>query len=44
MFISNPHFLNADKDILNTVDGLKPDPEKHETYLDIEPVRILLLI
>lgn len=38
MYISNPHFFNADKEVLESVEGMMPDNEKHETYLDIDPV------
>ena len=37
MFISLPHFLNADDDIKNSIDGLKADESIHTTYLNIEP-------
>ncbi len=39
MFLSNPHFYDADTKLLNLVDGLKPDKIKHESFYDIEPVR-----
>jgi hypothetical protein len=38
MYISKPHFLDADKEILESVVGLAPDPEKHDTYTDFHPV------
>jgi len=38
MYISKPHFLDADNEILNGVIGLSPDPEKHDTFLDFHPV------
>lgn len=41
MFISNPHFLHADKEVIESVEGMMPDPEKHETLLDIDPVIII---
>ncbi|GAB1602937.1 scavenger receptor class B member 1-like [Argonauta hians] len=36
--LSQPHFFQADPDIINNVTGLKPDAEKHATQLDIEPL------
>lgn len=35
IIVSGPHFLKADRDIQTVVDGLNPDPEKHEPYLVI---------
>jgi hypothetical protein len=37
VFVSLPHFLNADEDIQNSIDGLKADPAIHTTYLNVEP-------
>merc|ERR1711974_137907 len=34
---SYPHFYMADPWYLNNVEGLKPDKEKHEFYVDISP-------
>jgi len=43
MVLSRPHFLdsnvNVDVDGNPVVEGLKPDPKKHEFYIDIFPVR-----
>lgn len=39
VFISQPHFYNADSRLLDAVEGLKPDEEKHKTYFKINPVR-----
>ena len=33
-----PHFHNADPGLLDQVIGVSPDVEKHDTYLDIEPI------
>jgi len=33
-----PHFLLADRTFLDGVEGLDPDPDKHEMTLDLEPV------
>lgn len=38
VYISNPHFYLADPDLLDAVDGLKPNQSQHETYFKIQPV------
>ncbi|KAG7212604.1 hypothetical protein KM043_012897 [Ampulex compressa] len=35
--VSLPHFLNADPSLLEDVDGLAPDPEKHATQVVLQP-------
>ena len=35
--LSFPHFYQADKQYLNAVEGLKPNKEKHQFYVDISP-------
>jgi len=37
MALSYPHFYQADQYYLDSVDGLKPDKEQHEFYLDLNP-------
>ncbi|XP_022190215.2 sensory neuron membrane protein 2 [Nilaparvata lugens] len=37
VIMTKPHFLDAANDLLDDVDGLKPDPELHNSYFDIEP-------
>lgn len=37
--VSFPHFYQADPKYINAVDGLSPNKEEHETYLDLQPVR-----
>ncbi|KAH9258385.1 hypothetical protein BASA81_003434 [Batrachochytrium salamandrivorans] len=37
IFVSLPHFLDADPALLEGVTGLQPDPLLHEMFLDIEP-------
>jgi len=37
LFISKPHFLDADPIYSESVLGLSANREKHDTYLDIEP-------
>ncbi|XP_064889435.1 scavenger receptor class B member 1 isoform X3 [Columba livia] len=38
MFISHPHFYNADPSLLNAVEGLQPSKDKHGLFLDIHPM------
>ena len=38
VFISNPHFYQADPELLNSVEGLTPNKSTHETYFKIQPV------
>ncbi|XP_049907418.1 lysosome membrane protein 2a isoform X2 [Epinephelus moara] len=35
--VSFPHFYQADPKYINAVDGLSPNKEEHETYLDLQP-------
>jgi hypothetical protein len=35
IMMSFPHFYLGDPSLLETVEGLKPDAEKHDGYLDI---------
>lgn len=35
--ISQPHYYNADEEILQQIDGLEPNREKHDTTLEINP-------
>lgn len=39
--VSFPHFYQADPKYINAVDGLNPNKEEHETYLDLQPVGIM---
>lgn len=39
VYLSNPHFYQADPQLLETVEGLSPNPAEHETYFKIQPVR-----
>lgn len=36
--LSFPHLLHADRQYLESVDGLNPVVEKHESYVALEPV------
>ncbi|XP_037672711.1 scavenger receptor class B member 1 isoform X2 [Choloepus didactylus] len=38
LFLSHPHFYNADPVLAEAVLGLQPDPEKHALFLDLHPV------
>lgn len=44
VYLSFPHFYQADQSLLEPFEGLTPDKEKHETYFKIQPVRLLSLI
>ena len=37
IMMSWPHFFQADLELLKTVDGLKPDKNKHQFFMDIQP-------
>lgn len=41
--MSFPHFFNADPILLDQVEGLKPDKDKHEFFMAFEPVRNFLI-
>ncbi|KAJ8917223.1 hypothetical protein NQ315_012715 [Exocentrus adspersus] len=36
--LSQPHFLNADPKIFDTINGLSPDASKHESIAKVQPV------
>ncbi|XP_077015685.1 scavenger receptor class B member 1 isoform X2 [Tamandua tetradactyla] len=38
LFLSHPHFLNADPVLAEAVLGIRPDPEEHALFLDLHPV------
>ncbi|NWH71164.1 SCRB1 protein, partial [Piaya cayana] len=38
MFISHPHFYNADPVLVNAVEGLNPSEEQHALFLDVHPM------
>ncbi|XP_029778765.1 scavenger receptor class B member 1 isoform X1 [Suricata suricatta] len=38
LFLSHPHFYNADPTLAEAVLGLHPNPEEHSLFLDIHPV------
>lgn len=37
IYMSMPHFLDADPYFNAQVDGLRPDPQRHEFFVDLEP-------
>ncbi|XP_062928875.1 platelet glycoprotein 4 isoform X1 [Mobula hypostoma] len=37
IYISLPHFLYASDELVNSIDGMRPNKEEHETLLDVEP-------
>ena len=41
VFMSYPHFYGADEYYLDLVDGLEPNRTKHESYVTLEPVRMI---
>ncbi|XP_070625471.1 scavenger receptor class B member 1 isoform X3 [Bos indicus] len=38
LFLSHPHFYNADPVLAEAVSGLHPNPKEHSLFLDIHPV------
>lgn len=38
LYVSSPHFLYGDPELLKYPIVLNPDKEKHETFMEIEPV------
>ena len=36
--MSTPHYLDGDPKLAEAIDGIKPDREKHVTYLNLEPM------
>jgi len=38
VIMSTPHFLDSDPDLVDAIDGINPDREKHVTYLNLEPM------
>lgn len=38
VFLSFPHFYNADPYYVNAVEGMNPTKEEHELYITVEPV------
>jgi len=38
IFYSFPHFLNADNKFISSINGLKPDVNKHDSIISLERV------
>lgn len=38
--VSFPHFYQADPKYINAIEGMNPNKEEHETYLDLNPVSL----
>ncbi|KAG8439980.1 hypothetical protein GDO86_005955 [Hymenochirus boettgeri] len=38
VYLSLPHFLHASEFILKSVNGLSPNEEEHQTFIDVEPI------
>ncbi|XP_029881923.1 scavenger receptor class B member 1 isoform X2 [Aquila chrysaetos chrysaetos] len=38
IFISHPHFYNADPALVNAVEGLHPSKDQHALFLDVHPM------
>jgi len=43
IFMSSPHFYNADATLLQDFEGLAPNQEDHDTVLDVDPITGLAL-
>lgn len=39
IFVSKPHFLDADEYYNNDINGPSSDRNKHDSFLNVEPVR-----
>lgn len=38
VIMSQPHFLGADQSIIDSIDGINPNRNLHETYIDLVPL------
>lgn len=36
--LTAPHFFNSAKSLIEGIEGMNPDIDKHDTYLDVEPI------
>jgi len=43
VFVSKPHFLDADPYYLTTLNGLSPNRTLHETYIYVEPITGIMM-
>lgn len=44
VYLSNPHFFQADPSLIAEVEGLKPNRTLHQTYFKIQPVPFVLYL
>lgn len=44
VFLSFPHFYNADPYYVDAVEGLSPNKEEHELYIIVEPVSTSMFV
>jgi hypothetical protein len=44
MLSSFPHFYQADKSLLEYIDGMEPKKELHDSYIDLHPVSSIIYI
>ncbi len=42
IILSQPHFLNADQSLIDSIVGIKPNSSLHDSVLRFEPVHILI--
>lgn len=42
VIMSMPHFLGCDQETVDSIHGLSPNREEHQSYIDIEPVSYLV--
>ncbi|XP_006270884.3 lysosome membrane protein 2 isoform X3 [Alligator mississippiensis] len=43
IFLSSPHFYQADKKYINSIRGMNPKKEDHEMFLDVNPLTGVIL-
>lgn len=41
--LSSPHFYQADESVINSIEGINPNRDDHETFLDVNPLTGILL-
>ena len=44
VFVSKPHFLDADESYLHGVNGLHPNRSINDSFLEVEPVSLILIL
>ncbi|XP_018408784.1 PREDICTED: lysosome membrane protein 2 [Nanorana parkeri] len=43
IILSSPHFYQADESIVKSIEGISPNQDDHETFMDINPLTGILL-